>query len=93
VSGHQQLDVHGSVVHYAQPRSDKRGEAPLEPNHTQFIFVDDGSEKKYGGEIRFRARLEQAISSGFFSSKNTANSNTQYTSLQDSSSSRPEHSG
>ncbi len=93
MSGHQQLDVHGSVVHYAQPRGDKKGEAPLEPNHTQFIFVDDGSEKKYGGEIWFRARLEQAISSGFFSSKNTANSNTQYTSLQGTASIRPEVSG
>jgi hypothetical protein len=93
VSGYQQLDVHGSIVHYARSRSDKRGETPLEPNHTQFIFVDDGSERKYGGEMAFRARLEQAISSGFFSSKNTTNSTNQYASLQDTPSILPELPG
>ncbi|UJR33550.1 hypothetical protein I4U23_020992 [Adineta vaga] len=71
VSDFQQLDVHGSNVHYAKPRSEQKGEAPLEPNHTEFIFVDDGSERKYGREISFRAKLEQAISGGFFASKST----------------------
>ncbi len=65
----------------------------MEPNHTEFIFVDDGSERKYGREISFRARLEQAISGGFFASKTAANSANQFTSLPSSSSFRPEHSG
>lgn len=93
VSGFEQLDVRGSVVHYAQPRSDQKGEAPLEPNHTEFIFVDDGSVKKYGGEITFRAKLEQAISSGFFASRTTVNSSAQYSSLQGTQSLRTDSSG
>ncbi|CAF1681388.1 unnamed protein product, partial [Rotaria sp. Silwood1] len=62
VSGRQHLDVRGSSVYYAKPRSNIRGEAPLEPNHTKFIFIDDGTERKYGREIAFRAQLEQAMS-------------------------------
>ncbi|CAF0905041.1 unnamed protein product [Rotaria sordida] len=93
VSGRQDLDVHGSNVQYAKSRSNTKGEAPLEPNHTKFIFVDDGSEKKYGREIAFRAKLEQAISGGFFSSKATTNSLNQYASLCGTSSLRPENSG
>ena len=65
----------------------------MEPNHTEFIFVDDGSVKKYGREITFRAKLEQAISSGFFGSKTTANSTTQFTSLQGTPSLRTDSSG
>lgn len=30
--------------------------------HTHFIFIDDGSENKFGGEIEFRSRLEKFIS-------------------------------
>ena len=61
--------MQGANVHYAKSRSEQKGEAPLEPNHTEYIFVDDGSERKYGREIEFRARLEQAISGGFFASR------------------------
>ena len=92
VSGFHQLDVHGSNVHYAKPRTEQKGEAPLEPNHTEFIFVDDGSERKYGREIAFRARLEQAISGGFFGSK-SAPTAAQYPSLTGTASLRPEQSG
>ena len=88
-----QLDVHGSNVNYAKPRTEQKGEAPLEPNHTEFIFVDDGSERKYGREIAFRARLEQAISGDFFASKNTANPSSQHNSLAGTTSLRPEQSG
>jgi hypothetical protein len=93
VSGFQQLDVHGTNVNYAKPRTEQKGEAPLEPNHTEFIFIDDGSERKYGREIAFRARLEQTISGGFFGSKNAANPGAQYPSLTGTLSFRPEQTG
>lgn len=64
----------------------------MEPNHTEFIFVDDESVRKYGREISFRAKLEQAISSGFFASKTSTNSGAQYTSLQGTPSLRTDHS-
>lgn len=36
--------------------------APLDPNHTHFILVDDGTTAKFGREIKFRAALERFIS-------------------------------
>ncbi|XP_043931636.1 transient receptor potential cation channel subfamily M member 2-like [Protopterus annectens] len=36
--------------------------ACLDNNHTHFILVDDGTSKKYGGEISLRAALESHIS-------------------------------
>jgi hypothetical protein len=36
--------------------------APLDPNHSHFILVDNSQLGKYGGEIEFRAELESAIS-------------------------------
>lgn len=65
MAGKEQLDVHGATVQYARPQ-ERKGEAAIEPNHTNFIFVDDGSVRAYGVEIQFRAELEQAISGGFF---------------------------
>ncbi|CAF3534340.1 unnamed protein product [Rotaria sp. Silwood1] len=73
VSSVDQLDVHGANVHYTKPRSVIKGEAPLEPNHTKFIFIDDGTRRKYGGEIAFRASLEKAISGDFFATRPTTN--------------------
>jgi hypothetical protein len=32
-----------------------------DPNHTHFIFVDDGETGKYGAEVQFRAKIERAI--------------------------------
>ncbi|CAF0789998.1 unnamed protein product [Adineta ricciae] len=92
VSGFQQLDVHGANVHYSKSRGEQKGEAPLEPNHTEFIFVDDGSERKYGREITFRARLEQAISGGFFATRPASSPSNPYASLTKTTSLRPEHS-
>jgi transient receptor potential cation channel subfamily M protein 2 len=40
----------------------RKKRAPLDPNHTHFILVDNGSEGIYGVEIEFRARLESYIS-------------------------------
>lgn len=34
----------------------------LEPNHTHFILVDDSKYNNFGGEIKFRAKLESEIS-------------------------------
>jgi transient receptor potential cation channel subfamily M protein 2 len=36
----------------------------LDPNHTHFILVDDGSDSKFGVEIPFRARLESELRKG-----------------------------
>lgn len=37
------------------------GSTYLEPHHTHFLLVDDGSEGRYGTEIDFRARLEAEL--------------------------------
>ena len=36
----------------------------LDPNHTHFVMVDDGSEGKFGKETQVRAALEDAICNG-----------------------------
>lgn len=36
----------------------------LDPNHTHFILVDNGSENKFGVEIKFRAKLENELRRG-----------------------------
>jgi len=33
----------------------------LDPNHTHFILVDDATRHQFGGEIKFRAKLEKAV--------------------------------
>ena len=35
---------------------------PLNPDHTHFIFVDDGHRNRYGGVAGVRAKFEQRIS-------------------------------
>ena len=47
----------------------RRGErlvdgAFLEPHHTHFLLVDNGTEGMFGKEIELRARLEANIASG-----------------------------
>lgn len=34
----------------------------LDPNHTHFILVDDGTTGNFGVEIKLRSRLEKEIS-------------------------------
>ena len=34
----------------------------IDNNHSHFLLVDDGTEGKYGGEIAFRARLQNCLS-------------------------------
>ncbi len=57
---------------YAKDKSGQNDETPLEPNHTQFILIDDGTKHQYGGEFAFRARFEKAISGESFSLENTS---------------------
>lgn len=35
---------------------------PLNPNHTHFVFVDDGFRNNYKGASEFRAMFEQKVS-------------------------------
>ena len=67
-------------MHYVKVGSEEKGEASLEPNHTEFIFIDDGTQRKYGGEIEFRANLERAIAADFFApqSASTVTHSSQY---------------
>lgn len=58
-------------MNYTKTHEEEKGQAPLEPNHTEFIFIDDGSVRKYGGEIEFRANLEKSISGNFFAPRTT----------------------
>jgi hypothetical protein len=45
-------------------KSPSEKSAHLDPNHTHFILVDTAKENEFGGEVRFRAELEEAIHSG-----------------------------
>ena len=36
-------------------------ESPLDPNHSHFILVDNGTQHQYAVEIPFRASLESKI--------------------------------
>ncbi len=40
------------------------GDPLLDPNHTHFILVDDGSDSNFGVEIKLRARLESELRKG-----------------------------
>lgn len=71
ISGVEQLDVHGKNVIYAKSKSGENDETPLEPNHTQFILIDDGTKHQYGGEFAFRANFEKALSGETFTTQNT----------------------
>ncbi len=42
----------------------KNTDVILDPNHTHFILVDDGSEGQFGKEIEFRAHLEAELRKG-----------------------------
>ncbi|RDD39507.1 Transient receptor potential cation channel subfamily M member 2 [Trichoplax sp. H2] len=60
---HELVDAEGSfpVRYRSQFRSGEIG-APLDPNHTHFILVDDGTVGRFGAEIGLRSKLEQTIS-------------------------------
>ncbi|XP_050394392.2 transient receptor potential cation channel subfamily M member 2 [Patella vulgata] len=50
------------AVYSVQDVDDYDKRIPLDHNHTHFLLVDNGTEGKYGGEIKFRTRLESFIS-------------------------------
>lgn len=39
----------------------RKPEVAINPDHTHFVFVDDGSYKDFGVEISFRNELEQEV--------------------------------
>lgn len=43
---------------------EKNPDVLLDPNHTHFILVDDGTEGQFGKEIEFRAQLEAELQKG-----------------------------
>ncbi|XP_033100603.1 transient receptor potential cation channel subfamily M member-like 2 [Anneissia japonica] len=46
----------------ANYRMDVSGNVKLDPNHTHFILVDNGTSGSFGVEIKLRAKIEKAIS-------------------------------
>ncbi|CAF1325866.1 unnamed protein product, partial [Rotaria sordida] len=72
MSGVEQFDVHGTNAIYSKSKNDEK---PLEPNHTHFIFIDDGTKYKHEGEIEFRAQFERAITEETLLLQTTTNYN------------------
>ena len=46
---------------YVEERGKEKRDVLLDPNHNNFILVDDGSERQFGREIDFRISLETFI--------------------------------
>ncbi|OAF71847.1 hypothetical protein A3Q56_00397 [Intoshia linei] len=57
------INANGSYpIKYTGDGKAKKGDSPLDPNHSHFILVDNGTELKFRGEINLRNRLEAGIS-------------------------------
>ncbi|XP_070536806.1 transient receptor potential cation channel subfamily M member-like 2 isoform X1 [Ptychodera flava] len=56
------ISVAGKYPAYYRVEEQKGLEAPLDPNHTHFILVDNGTINRYGTEIKLRGKIEKAIS-------------------------------
>ncbi|KAK3091760.1 hypothetical protein FSP39_022436 [Pinctada imbricata] len=54
-------DKDSGPVQYSLSEHLTGAECYLDPHHTHFILVDDGSQYKFGVEIEFRAKLEKRI--------------------------------
>ena len=50
-------------VEYPLKKQDKSKDVLLNPNHSHFVFVDDGSEGDFGAEIDLRIKFERCVSS------------------------------
>lgn len=61
----QEMDDFDDITgkHSKKPAA-KTTDVLLDPNHTHFILVDDGSEGLFGKEIEFRAHLEAELRKG-----------------------------
>ena len=57
-------------AHYHIKDSSPQGVSPLDPNHSHFILVDNGTQNNFGTEIEFRAKFEKEIASRKISGKN-----------------------
>jgi len=55
-----ELSTQGVVTYHMTSSLLSQG-ACLDNNHSHFILVDDGTAGKYGGEIPFRASLQNCI--------------------------------
>lgn len=51
-------------MNQSRPKAGANTDVLLDPNHTHFILVDDGSENQFGKEIEFRAHLEAELRKG-----------------------------
>ena len=51
-----------AVAHYKPKEPMERNTTALDPNHTHFILVDDGTQNKFGGEIDLRSKFEAHVS-------------------------------
>jgi len=69
IAGVEQLDVHGTNVVYDKTKLNQTNETILEPNHTQFVFIDDGTTHKLGAEFQFRSKFEKSIAQEEFISQ------------------------
>jgi hypothetical protein len=61
-----QKDEENELLDYSLMQTEKsksERSALLDPNHSNFILVDNSQINVYGGEISFRGKLESAISS------------------------------
>jgi hypothetical protein len=56
-------------------KSESELSAHLDPNHSHFILVDSTKLNEFGGEIKFRSRLESAISKRNLSEDSQVESN------------------
>ncbi len=54
----------GSIRTGRAPSININSDIFLDPNHTHFILVDDGSEGLFGKEIKFRAKFENELRKG-----------------------------
>lgn len=62
ISGVEQLNVRGKNVNYEKVKTNQQEEAPLEPNHTHFIFIDDGTKYEFNAQNEYRSKFERTIS-------------------------------
>ena len=67
VANVDQLDVQGENVSYSNSKRDGKNTLPLEPNHTHFIFIDDGTKHKHACAMKFRGQFESTLVNERFS--------------------------
>ncbi|KAL1511236.1 hypothetical protein AB1Y20_006047 [Prymnesium parvum] len=63
-NGREQLMRNCGTIAWYKPTPPSKEGAPLNPHHTHFIFVDDGTENSasWGSEIQMRSKIESTLS-------------------------------